>query len=233
AVSALPVPTLQRATNLRAAVRLLMIGVDHPVAEVAHQQIATEGAEVGRGERQSPGRVEGAPGGDTRHEVSAGVEHVDETEPGPADLVHLGSVLPRVRDEDRAVDVLDAEGRVAARNLLVDERARRAHQIEAAVEDVDAGVVEVGGIELVAGGRGGDREPLVDRTHAGAVDAGERLSRGRRRNGVVPATDDAALGGEDERHRPRMVPSLITNPLPPLKTMPVGAPGPVTTSGRT
>src|SRR5436309_2165643 len=32
---------------------------------------------------------------------------------------------------------------------------------------------------------------------------------------------------------PELVPSLITNPLPPLKTMPVGVPGTVTTSGRT
>src|SRR4029077_11197657 len=108
------------------------------------------------------------------------VEHVDQTEPRPADLVHLGSVLPRVRDEDRAVDVLDAEWRVPPRNLLVDERTWRAHQVEAAVEDVDAGVVEVGGIELVAGGGRGDCETLVNGAHAGAVDAGERLGRGRR-----------------------------------------------------
>ena len=32
---------------------------------------------------------------------------------------------------------------------------------------------------------------------------------------------------------PESVPLLITNPFPPLKTMPVGAPGTVTTSGRT
>ena len=32
---------------------------------------------------------------------------------------------------------------------------------------------------------------------------------------------------------PELVPLLITNPLPPLKTMPVGDPGTVTTRGRT
>src|SRR4029077_16963595 len=108
----------------------------------------------------------------------------DETARRAEDFVHLGFVLLRIRDEDRAVDVVDAEGCVAVRNLLVDEPAWRRHQIEAAVEDVDASVVEVGGVELVARGGRGDRETLVDRTHAGTVTAGERLGRGRRRNGL-------------------------------------------------
>src|SRR5262245_56565952 len=60
----LAVRVLQRTAELPVAIRLLMVGVDRSVAEVADQQIATEGPEVGRGERQSPGGVESTLGGD-------------------------------------------------------------------------------------------------------------------------------------------------------------------------
>src|SRR5262249_8108727 len=150
-----------RAMELPAAIRLLMIGMNRPVAEVAHQQVATEGAEARGRERQSPRCVEGALPGDTPHQFPIGVEHVDETAAGPGDVGRLVFVLPRVRDEYLAVDALDPEGREVSRDLLVDERAWCAHQVEAAVEDVDAGVVEVGGVELVAAGCRSDRETLV------------------------------------------------------------------------
>src|SRR5207253_542719 len=114
---------------------LLVICVDPPVAEVAYEQIATEGAEVRRRERQSPRRIEGALGGDARHEVPAGVEHVDEPAPGPGDVVHSGVVLPRVRDEDRADDA-DFGGEVECRGPRAGAIAD--HEPATAVEE-DAG----------------------------------------------------------------------------------------------
>src|SRR5262249_52771481 len=144
--------------RLPVSVGLPLVRVDLPVAEVADQQVAADAAEHRRRHRHAPRRIERALAGHAAEQVSAGVEHVDEAEPRARYVEPLRLVLLRVGDEERATEVLDVERREALRDLLVDKGVGVAHQVEAAVEDVDAGVVEVGGVQLVAG----DREPGVD-----------------------------------------------------------------------
>src|SRR6266516_3596331 len=100
-----------------------VVGVDAPVAEVADQQIAAEGAEAAAGRHlKAPGRVQDATRGDPREEVAAGVEGVDEAEARPVDLILVPRALLGPGDVDRAAEVLDAEGPVAGRQVRVTER---------------------------------------------------------------------------------------------------------------
>src|SRR5207249_1703005 len=74
-------------------------------------------------------------------------------------------VLLRVRDDDRAADILDSERREPARYIRIDERTGNVHLAEAPVEDIDLAVVEVGRVQAIAG----EREALEDRVLAGEV----------------------------------------------------------------
>src|SRR5262249_19170396 len=107
----LTVTAPKRAAELPMAIRAMLVRVDLPVPEVPDQQIAAGGGEVGGSERQAPGRIEGALGRDASEELPARVEHVDEAGPGAGDVDLLVLVGLRIGDEDRAVDVLDAERR--------------------------------------------------------------------------------------------------------------------------
>src|SRR5207248_10033960 len=114
-------------------------------------------AEAGRRRGEAPWRVQLAVRGDAAEEGPARAEPVDEAVALAGHVVVGRGVLFRVRDEDRAAEVLDPKGRVAGGDVRVGERARRAHLMEAPVEDVDAAVVEVGRVEEVAARSRGDR----------------------------------------------------------------------------
>src|SRR5207249_97397 len=114
------------------------------------------------------------------------------------DFVMRSLVLLRVRDEDARADRLDPERRVAVRKLRVDKLSGMRDEGEGAVEDVDVRVVEVGGVEQVAGWRRREREPLVDRAEPRAIGEDDGLVPLRR----MPAANLPGLGGEDE-DRPR------------------------------
>src|SRR5947209_5289327 len=65
----------------RAACRV--VGVDVAVAEVADEDVAAEGAEGRRRERDRPGRVEPAAADEPLEQVAVGREDVDEAVAGP------------------------------------------------------------------------------------------------------------------------------------------------------
>src|SRR6185295_3223494 len=149
---------------------------------------------TGGSDSHPPRRVQVFPGGDPGEEVAARVEDADEAAAMARELVLRVLVLPGVGDIDLAPEVLDAERGVMLVELRIDEGPRHVHRLEAAVENVHAPVVEVGGVEEVAGGRARDREPLVD--GAGGGDGDDGLLRGRRhrrRYPRVPARDRAVL----------------------------------------
>src|SRR5207247_1111385 len=132
----------------------------------ADEEIAAEAPEARRSHRQPPRGVQLPALSDAREQAAGRVELVDEAEALARDLVLGIRVLLRIRHEDAAADILDAERGVPARQLRVDERARSGDEPEAPVEDVDAGVVEVVRVQAVAR----DREALVDRADARPVD---------------------------------------------------------------
>ena len=106
-------------------------GVDAAVAEVAHQQVAAEGPEARRRQRQAPRRVERAardqallPAGQARRAVQ--VEHVDEAVALAGHVVVLVGVLLGVGDIDLAAQDLHVERGVALGEVRVGERARLA-----------------------------------------------------------------------------------------------------------
>ncbi len=175
-----------------------------PVAEVANEQLATELAEGVRRLGQSPWRVQRIARGDPSLEGTVGAKCTDEPKAVAGDLVLGIGILLRIRHEDRAADVLDPERRVPRREARIDECAdpvlddpgRGRRRIGA--DDVNPAIVEVGGIQ-VRGGRGAnrdcpDREALVDRVDAGAIEANDR-GQGP---GPGPALDGAAFGVEQE-----------------------------------
>ena len=94
-------------------------------------------------------------------QVARGAVDVDEAEPLAGYVVVGVSVLLGVGDEHAIADRLDPEWPVTAGNRRVDESAV-GHEIEAPIEDVHAGVVEVGRVEPGSRGRICDRETLVD-----------------------------------------------------------------------
>src|SRR5882762_8457781 len=103
------------------------------------------------------------------------------------------STLLGVRDEDRAVHILDAKRCVTGRDLGVDEGARHADRLEAPIENVDASVVEVSRVQKVVRRSRGDRKALVNGAEAGVVGGDLCL---RRRNIRVPAENLALLSRE-------------------------------------
>src|SRR5262249_18347298 len=86
----------------------------------------------------------------------------DEAQALPVHLVEALALL-RIRNEDAVADRLDPERRIAVRKVRVDERSRRVQQVPPAVEDVDPGQAEVGGIQPRAGTAVGEGQALEDR----------------------------------------------------------------------
>src|SRR4029450_12569831 len=120
------------------------------VAEVPDDQAARQRAEAARGGHgHAPGRVELRLLPAARAERALRVVLVHGAESASGHLVLARGVLLRVGDEDVTADRLDPEGRVAARELRIAERARRRDDVERAVEDLDPSVVEVGRVQVV------------------------------------------------------------------------------------
>ena len=98
------------------------------VAEVPDEEIAAEDAEVGRGEREPPRRVQRrillAAVDDTRDELAVGGELVHVGLAGHRHVVLLRGVLLRVRHEDVSAERLDPERREPLGDLRVLEAAR-------------------------------------------------------------------------------------------------------------
>src|SRR5258708_7808634 len=67
-----------------------------------------------------------------------------------------------------------------------------------AIEDIDAGVVEVGGIDEVALGVAAERQRLIDGVGRRVVGGDDRVVLVHRR---VPGREGAVLGGEDDAGR--------------------------------
>jgi len=132
-------------------------------------------------------------------QVTAGVEGIDEAVAAAGDVVVGFGVLLRVGDEDRAVDVLDAEGREAPGDLAIGEGAGPVLLGERVVEDVDARVVEIGGEEVGLARGVSLGQALEDRAvDRGVVDLQDGVGRV---DGRIPAGDAAVLAGEDELRR--------------------------------
>ena len=97
--------------------------VDLAVAEVADEQGVAELPEVVRGDGDPVRRVEQPLRGEPRDELAAQGELVDEAVAHARDVVVPGVVLLGVGDEQRAVDVLEAERGEPGRDVRVGERA--------------------------------------------------------------------------------------------------------------
>src|SRR5262245_42547669 len=98
-----------------------VVGVDAAVAVVACEQSTAEAAEVRGSQRESPGRIERAPGGEAPEQGAAGVVNVDEPLPPSVDTLGPVGALAGVGDEKQVVDVLNVEGGKAARQVRVPE----------------------------------------------------------------------------------------------------------------
>src|SRR5258708_14503130 len=90
--------------------------MDPPVAEVADEDVAAEAAEGIRRTRDAPGRIERSAADQASQQMAVGIEHIDESVALACDIVVLLRVLLRESDEEIAIDVRDAEGRVARRD---------------------------------------------------------------------------------------------------------------------
>src|SRR3954471_10925465 len=176
----------------------LGVRADTTVAEVPDEEIAAEGSEVGRGERESPWRVE-------RRVLLAAVDDVCDELAVRGELVYVrlarerhvvmsGSVLLGVGHEDVASESLDPERREALGDRGIAEAARRVDQAEGRIEDVDASVVEVGRVKTVVCGR----EPLVDGTEVRPVGADQANGGVNRRR---PAENRPTFGREEKARR--------------------------------
>src|SRR6266545_358853 len=169
-------------------VRASRVGVDLPVAEVAHEEVAAKPAEARRRERQPPRRVQLTTAGDAPEEGAARVEPVDEAQALPGDLVLCLGILLGVGQEDLSTDVLDSERREPVGDSRIDEGAWVGHQVEATVEHVNAGVVKVGGVDESRGTRVA-RTVAHDEVRAAVEDKSCRgaLDLDHERNGVPVA----------------------------------------------
>src|SRR2546421_10389673 len=190
----LPVCGTQLAAMLESPVRQLRVGVDLPIAEIAHEEIAAESPEVRRSERESPGGVQLAMLRDAGEQYAGGVVDVDESLSLPVDVIDRARSLLRIRDEDPGTDRLYPERGVSGGQIGIDEGARPTHEVEARVEYVDAPIVEIRRVEPVARDRRREREPLVDRAGPRAVGEDYGLIPIRRK----PAAYLAGFGVEDE-----------------------------------
>src|SRR5215213_3364816 len=199
-----------------------VVRVDAAVAEVPHQQVTAEAAEpAGRRLRQPPRGVQLATADQAAQQVTAGAVDVDEAAARAGDLVLAVGVLLGVGDIQPPTELLDVEGRIAAWELVVAEPARQVDPAEALVEDVDASVVEVGGVQEAAGRGGGKRQALVDGMTYTSADL--RLGRRRRRGHArVPAGDQPGLGAEQEQGRPAGVAGVDFEPGCRVEHLPGG-----------
>ena len=202
-----------------------VVGVDRAVAEVADEQRVVELAvALQGGPGHPPGGVELALAGEPLEQVPLGVEDVDEAVARAGDVVVLGGVLLGVGDVEVAVDGLDAERGVAGRDARVGEGAGDDDGLEVRVEDVDLAVVEVGGVEVGAGGVEPLGEPLVDGARGRVVDGDDGVGpvdgAGSSRTMVPSSVEKRKLLGPD------LPPDETTKPGVALETWPVGAPVP-------
>src|SRR5207245_11780144 len=114
----------------------------------------------------------------------------------PRHITAVAPVCQPVGQGDGPADVLDAEGRVACREIGVGEGAGHVNRIEMVVEYVDAACMEVARVQEVAGGGVVDGEPLVHRS-------GRQVIHGDHHGNSSKSRDSAVLAREDEAGRAR------------------------------
>src|SRR5471032_1957 len=171
-------------------------GVDLAVAEIAHQQIIAEGAEVGRRHRQAPWRVQHAA---WHYQVldqgAAGIKLADHAQACTLHLDLARGVLLGIADKDAAADRLDTIRRVTGRYGRVLEGCRQGDRLEVCVEHVDMVILEIGRVNQVGAIRVGNRQALVDGAAGAIVDDGQGM---RAIDGRRPGGDGASLARKDE-----------------------------------
>src|SRR6266436_4125321 len=97
--------------------------VDLAVTEVADEDVAAESAEGIRRTRDTPRRIERPATDQPPQQMAVGIEHIDKAVTLACHVVVLVSVLLCISDEEIAIDVRDAEGRVAWRDPRILETA--------------------------------------------------------------------------------------------------------------
>src|SRR5262249_1476108 len=85
--------------------------IDFPIAEVADEDVAAELTKGEGGPHHTPGGVQHSTRREAPQQMAGGVEDVDKAIAQPRHVIMLVRILQRIRDEEIAVDVLDAEGR--------------------------------------------------------------------------------------------------------------------------
>src|SRR6267378_512324 len=90
----------QLAAVLESPIGPFLVGVDPPIAEVSHEEIAAEASEIRGSERESPRCVELAMLRDPCEQRAGGVVNVHEPLALPMDLVHRIGALLRVGHEN-------------------------------------------------------------------------------------------------------------------------------------
>src|SRR5262249_48646144 len=154
----------------------------------------------GRRDGDAPWRFEVVARDQALQQVAARVEDVHEAGAVVA-LVRRRLVVDLgVGGVQLAAQVLDVEWRVAVRHVRVAEGAGQRCRLVLRVENGDAVVAEIGGVQVVGGADLADRQPGERR--AGHGRGYVRHHRGRRK-ARVPAGNLARLRGEDEPGRGR------------------------------
>ena len=82
---------------------------DTSIAEISHQQSVAESAKVGRRQGQTPGRVQGATGGETADEIAIGAKNVDKTDAGARHVIMTVRILHGKGDKQLTADVANAK----------------------------------------------------------------------------------------------------------------------------
>lgn len=176
--------------------------VDAAIAKVADEQRVAELAEIGRRQRQSPGGVQRLFRCKALDEFPCGAEDIHKAVPWPGDIIMPVFILAGVGDVEVAANVGNAKGGVIGwqREVFKDIAfVWLGNQMEVGVVDINAVVVEVGGIEEVVPFDACQRQPFVD--------GGTGIGGGE--DGIVavygwtPGSNRAVFGGEDEERRAR------------------------------
>src|SRR2546428_7761459 len=165
------------------------VSIDQAVAEVPHQQVAGECSEAGRGDSETPGRVELSVGDEPIEQVAVEIEAIDKPVSTAGHIVVPGCILLGERDVERTTKVLDIKGCIAFRDLGIRKRTGRA---EVGIEYVDLAGPEVGRGQVVGETVEPDGKTLEHRArlHVQVVDLGYRDGSVRR----LPTGDRAVFG---------------------------------------
>ena len=127
-----------------------VVSVDEPVAEIAHEEVIGEFAEISGREGKTPRRVKIAVADEALKEITGSIVDIHEAIAGSGDVVFAAAF--GVGHIELSVYILDAKRGETGGEVGVGEIAAKGHGGEGGIKDIDITRSEVSGIDVVAGG---------------------------------------------------------------------------------